>query len=83
MNKKDFLKTYQNIDKLKQANVSNSESTPPLYRSPYDEKLIKDMHFAKFQKNLQQTQENNSLKQLLEKEDWDEEDTKTLLKSLR
>lgn len=83
MNKKAFLKTYQNIDKLKKAEEAESDPTPQLYRSPYDEKLIKEMHFAKFKKNLQQTQKNEALKQLLEKEEWDDEDTKTLLKSLR
>ena len=83
MNKKAFLKTYQNIDKLKKAEEAKSDPTPPLYRSSYDEKLIKEMHFAKFKKNLQQTQKNEALKQLLEKEEWDDEDTKTLLKSLR
>ncbi|REG84202.1 hypothetical protein [Marinomonas pollencensis] len=83
MNKKAFLKTYQNIDKLNKTEKAESDTKPPLYRSSYDEKLIKEMHFAKFKKNLQQTQQNESLKQLLEKENWDEEDTKTLLKSLR
>lgn len=83
MNKKDFLKTYQNIDKLKPTPDITEEQLKPIYRSLYDEKLIKEMHFAKFQKNLQQTQDNESLKRLLEKENWNEEDTKVLLKSLR
>ena len=82
MNKNQCLKTYKKIDSLNEKPRNTSE-TKPLYRSEYDERLIKDLHYAKFKKNLQFTQQNPSLKALLEKEDWSDEDTQELLKNLR
>jgi len=85
MNKKDFLKTYKAINKM---NLSDAQSDSPpqepkLYRSEQDEKLIKEMHFAKFQKNLHRTQHSEEFKKLVEKEEWDEQDMQKLLASLR
>ncbi|MBR7887827.1 hypothetical protein J9B83_02650 [Marinomonas sp. A79] len=82
MNKKQFLNTYKKIDQLDETNKNKAEN-PPIYRSKQDERLIKDYHFAKFQKNRQSAQNNAALKALLEKEQWDNEDVETLLKSLR
>lgn len=82
MNKNQFLKTYKQIDSLeKEAHIKHEKK--PIYRSDYDERLIKDIHFAKFKKNLQVTQQNPTLKALLEKEVWTDEDTQELLKNLR
>jgi hypothetical protein len=82
MNKKQFLNTYKKIDALEKGKTTNTEK-PPLYRSEHDEQLIKDFHYAKFQKNLHNAQQSKILKDLLEKEDWDEKDTEKLLNSLR
>lgn len=82
MNKKQFLNTYKKIDQLDEDNDKKAEN-PPIYRSKQDERLIKDYHFAKFQKNRQNTQNNTALKALLEKEQWDNDDVAILLESLR
>ncbi|WP_417559904.1 hypothetical protein [Marinomonas sp.] len=82
MNKKQFLNTYKKIDSLNQERTENSQKRA-LYRSEHDERLIKDFHYAKFQKNLHNAQQNNTLKELLEKDNWSEEDTEKLLSSLR
>lgn len=82
MNKKQLLNTYKKIDSFNEKKV-DSPVKPPIYRSEYDERLIKDFHYAKFQKNLQNAQKSDTLKALLNKEDWSEEDTNTLLESLR
>jgi len=82
MNKKQFLSTYKEIDAMDQNKTINTEKAP-LYRSEHDERLIKDFHYAKFQKNLDNAQKNEALKDLLEKDSWDETDTKKLLESLR
>ena len=87
MNKKAFLKAYQTVDKL-----AGTQKTPPpepepyeskLYKSAKDEALIKEYHFAKFQKNLAQAQGHPDLQSLINKEDWSEEDTQALLAMLR
>ncbi|SBS31494.1 hypothetical protein MSP8887_01974 [Marinomonas spartinae] len=86
MNKKDFLKTYNTINKMNLSTDAKSDSSskePKLYRSEQDEKLIKDMHYAKFQKNLHKTQQSDEFKTLIEKEEWDEQDMQKLLASLR
>ncbi len=82
MNKKQFLNTYKTVDKLNKETQKTAEK-PSLYRSKDDERLIKDFHYAKFQKNLHNTQQSNALKALLNKKDWSEEDTETLLAALR
>ena len=82
MNKKQLLNTYKKIDALEKEKPITDEK-PSLYRSEHDERLIKDFHYAKFQKNLHNTQQSQALKALLEKDSWTEEDTKTLLNSLR
>jgi hypothetical protein len=82
MNKKQFLNTYKKIDALDEQKIKKVEKSP-LYRSEHDERLIKDFHYAKFQKNLHNTQQNEALKSLLEKTNWDEEDTQKFLESLR
>ncbi|MFT6405194.1 hypothetical protein [Marinomonas primoryensis] len=82
MNKKQFLKTYKKIEAMDQRETASTEKAS-LYRSEYDERLIKDFHYAKFQKNLDNAQKSEALKELLEKESWDETDTKKLLESLR
>lgn len=82
MNKKQLLNTYKKIDAMDQNKTGNAEKAS-LYRSEYDERLIKDFHYAKFQKNLDNAQKSKALKELLEKESWDETDTKKLLESLR
>ncbi|MBJ7538495.1 hypothetical protein [Marinomonas transparens] len=82
MNKKQFLNTYKKIDALNKDKATPNEK-PTLYRSEHDERLIKDFHYAKFQKNQQVAQQSEALKSLLEKEEWDEEDTQKLLDSLR
>ncbi|MGR0278592.1 hypothetical protein ACUM5Y_05995 [Marinomonas dokdonensis] len=91
MNKKQFLDTYRKVSRL--STPSKTENKPeqketyssqkPLYRSPEDERLIKDLHFAKFQKNLENLHKNEELKLLIEKTEWDENDIQSLLKSLR
>ena len=82
MNKKQFLNTYKKIEALDQDKIQ-SETKPSLYRSEHDERLIKDFHYAKFQKTFHNTQQNETLKRLLEKENWDEEDAQKLIESLR
>lgn len=86
MNKSKMLNAYKTVNNLKkpQANEpDSSQNKPKLYRSDYDEKLIKDYHFAKFQKNLDQIQNNPKLSELLEKPEWNEEDIKALLATFR
>lgn len=80
MNKKQFLNTYKKIDSLPQDQTSNSE--PSIYRSKQDERLIKDFHYARFQKNFDNIQNNDAFRDLLEKENWDTKDIQTLLESL-
>ena len=85
-NKSKMLNAYKTVNNLKKASTNEADSShskPKLYRSEYDEKLIKDYHFAKFQKNLDQIQNNPALTELLEKTDWNEEDIKTLLATFR
>lgn len=89
MIKKNFLNTYKQINQLNPQTNSpdtssedTSTSKTNIYRSKEDERLIKEFHFAKFQKNLDNTKKNNKLKELLEKEEWNEEDVKALLASL-
>lgn len=86
MNKAKMLNAYKTVNKLKQAAHTESESNPnesQLYRSEYDEKLIKEYHFAKFQKNLDQIQHNPELTELLEKDEWSDEDVQRLLALFR
>ncbi|WP_417552202.1 hypothetical protein [Marinomonas fungiae] len=86
MNKSKMLNAYKTVNNLKkpQTTEAHSDQSPArLYRSEYDEKLIKDYHFAKFQKNLDQIQNNPEVAKLLEKPEWNEEDIKTLLASFR
>lgn len=86
MNKSKMLNAYKAVNNLKKPQTSDitpSQNNPKLYRSEYDEKLIKDYHFAKFQKNLDQIQNNPELTELLEKTEWNEEDIKTLLANFR
>jgi len=85
MNKKAFLKAYQDVKKLNpEHNQPDAEDgKPKLYRSAEDEALIKSYHYAKFQKNLHQAQSHPNLKSLVEKEEWDDEDTKNLLEMMR
>lgn len=86
MNKSKMLSAYKTVNNLSKEskaideNVSNKHQ---LYRSEYDEKLIKEYHFAKFRKNLDQIQNNKALAELLEKEHWSDEDIKTLLAAMR
>ncbi|NLQ16088.1 hypothetical protein HGG82_00440 [Marinomonas sp. M1K-6] len=82
MNKKQFLNTYKKIDALDEEKDAPTEN-PSIYRSKHDERLIKDFHYAKFQKNLNNAQQSQILKDLLNKENWDEKDTEKLLQSLR
>lgn len=87
MNKKAFLKAYQTINNLaepKSTKVTESEPyQSKLYKSAKDEALIKEYHFAKFQKNLAQAQGHPDLQSLINKDDWNEEDTQKLLAMLR
>ncbi|MCO4784778.1 hypothetical protein [Marinomonas atlantica] len=86
MNKSKMLNAYKSVNNLKgrpQCKEEQEPKTPKIYRSEYDEKLIKEYHFAKFQKNLNLIQNNQEVAELLEKEEWDEEDIKTLLASFR
>ena len=82
MNKKQFLNTYKKISEMDEKQSQNPE-TSSIYRSKYDEHLIKEYHYAKFQKNFHNIQQSKNLKSLLEKEEWDDKDTEQLLKSLR
>lgn len=87
MNKRAFLKAYQDVKKLAPEHQAEPLSTetdkPKIYRSAEDEELIKSYHYAKFQKNLDQAKHHSDLKALVEKEEWDDEDTKKLLSMLR
>lgn len=86
MNKSKMLNAYKTVNNLKKPQVDETEANqekPKLYRSEYDEKLIKDYHFAKFQKNLDQIQNNPKLAELLEETEWNEEDIKALLATFR
>ncbi len=82
MNKKQFLNTYKKIDAMDEGKIEKPE-TSSIYRSKYDEHLIKEYHYAKFRKNFHNIQQSESLKHLLEKEEWSDKDTEQLLKSLR
>ena len=86
MNKSKMLSAYKTVNNLK-ADQSKSgtpeDQLKPLYRSEYDEKLIKEYHFAKFKKNLDLIQNSPELSELLEKEEWDEDDIKKLLATFR
>ncbi|MEP3351125.1 MAG: hypothetical protein ABJN96_14385 [Marinomonas sp.] len=81
MNKKHFLNTYKKIDSLDEDKTKKTEQAS-LYRSEHDERLIKDFHYAKFQKNFNKVQQSDAFKSLLEKENWDDEDIQTFLNSL-
>ncbi len=87
MNKKAFLKAYQTINQLAEREKKVINEPEPyesaLYKSAEDEALIKEYHFAKFQKNLAQAQSHPDLQSLVNKEDWSEEDTQKLLAMLR
>lgn len=86
MNKSKMLNAYKTVNNLKKTQVDETEASqekPKLYRSEYDEKLIKDYHFAKFQKNLDLIQNSPELAELLEKSEWDEEDINKLLATFR
>ncbi|SBT18030.1 hypothetical protein MGA5115_02148 [Marinomonas gallaica] len=86
MNKSKMLNAYKSVNNLKgnpQPEEEKETKAPKIYRSEYDEKLIKEYHFAKFQKNLDLLQNNQEVIALLKKEEWDEEDIKTLLASFR
>lgn len=86
MNKSKMLNTYKTVNNLQTAKKTSQEEdlhAKKIYRSEYDEKLIKEYHFAKFQKNLYQIQNNRDLAALLEKDEWSEEDMKTLLAAFR
>lgn len=86
MNKSKMLSAYKAVNNLKtgQSKTGSPEDQPkPLYRSEYDEKLIKEYHFAKFKKNLDLIQNSTELAELLEKEEWDEADIKKLLTTFR
>lgn len=82
MNKKAFLKTYQMVNKLADP-IKEDTYESKLYQSAKDEALIKEYHFAKFQKNLSQAQSHPDLQSLVNKDDWSEEDTQKLLAMLR
>ena len=86
MNKSKMLSAYKTVNNLSKESKAIDENTSnkhQLYRSEYDEKLIKEYHFAKFRKNLDQIQNNKALAELLEKEHWSDEDIKTLLAAMR
>lgn len=85
MNKKQFLNTYRKISGYSAPTQAEpaAETSKPLYRSAQDEKLIKDLHYAKFQKNQKNLHENEELRLLIEKQEWDENDVKALLRSLK
>lgn len=86
MNKAKMLNAYKTVNKLKQPDLTDASETnsePSLYRSEHDEKLIKEYHFAKFQKNLDQIQNNPELTSLMEKSEWSEEDVQRLLALFR
>lgn len=82
MNKKQFLNTYKKINSLNKAKGVEPEK-PSLYKTAHDEKLIKDFHFAQFQKNRDQLQDNSDFKALIDKDEWNEEDVQALLKTLK
>ncbi|MCV2402350.1 hypothetical protein OFY17_05545 [Marinomonas sp. C2222] len=82
MNKKQFLNTYKKIGALHKKQENEVEK-PSLYKTEHDEKLIKDFHFAQFQKNRDQLQDNPDFKALTDKDEWTEEDVQTLLKTLK
>ncbi len=86
MNRSKMLNAYKTVNNLQSksdATTGGNSQEKKIYRSEYDERLIKEYHFAKFQKNLHQIQNNKELAELLEKEDWSEEDMKTLLEAFR
>gem|GEM_PF-6468843 len=75
--------THQGHTNPKNQQQKENKNEKDLYRSDQDEKLIKDYHYAKFQKNLDQIQNNQSLQSLIEKDEWSEDDIKTLLANFR
>ena len=79
ISKKAFLKAYADVSKT----IEQEADHNPLYKSKQDEMIIKDYHYAKFRKNLASTQDSPELQALLNKEDWSEEDTQSLLALLR
>jgi 3-oxoacyl-[acyl-carrier-protein] synthase III len=79
ISKKAFLKAYQDVKKLDKEEPEHN----PIYRSKRDEELIKEYHFAKFQKNTQQLSESSEFKDLLEKENWTKEDVTRFLSQLK
>ncbi|WP_240009524.1 hypothetical protein [Marinomonas algicola] len=79
ISKKAFLKTYQDIKKLNNQEPDHN----PIYRSKRDEEVIKEYHFAKFKKNAQQLSESSEFKDLLEKENWTNEDVQRFLSQLK
>lgn len=86
MNKSKMLNTYKSVNKLNSpAQQEHKEDVQGhgIYRSEYDEKLIKEYHFAKFQKNLDQIQNNPELHEMLEKSEWEEADVQRLLALFR
>lgn len=87
MNKKAFLKAYQDINRLagRQNDDSTKKASPTskIYRSAKDEELIKNYHYAKFQKNLHQAENDPELKALVEKEEWSDDDIQRLLSLMR
>ncbi|TPE48735.1 hypothetical protein FJM67_12930 [Maribrevibacterium harenarium] len=80
MNRQKMLNAYRAVDKS--TSGTSHPKQPSIYRSEYDEKLIKDYHFAKFRRNHAELSHNPTLKALLEKAEWDEEDVQTLLRQL-
>ncbi|MFT2111896.1 hypothetical protein [Marinomonas sp. 2405UD68-3] len=79
ISKKAFLKAYQDVNKLNE----NTQDHNPIYKSKRDEELIKDYHYAKFQKNAQTIAENSTLKELLQKKEWTEEDIAQFFNQLK
>jgi len=79
ISKKAFLKTYQDINKLNK----NTQDHNPIYKSKRDEEVIKNYHYAKFQKNMHIIEKNTDLKALLDKEEWTDEDIKRFFKQLQ
>lgn len=86
MNKSKMLSAYKTVNNFrKEATEADNpqDQAKPLYRSEYDEKLIKEYHFAKFKKNLDLIQNSPELAELLEKSEWDEDDIQKLLATFR
>lgn len=84
--KKQFLKSYQEIDKLsKNTNAPDKKDVDNLsiYKSKEDEKIIKDYHYAKFQKNLHMANNDDTLKKLALKDEWSQDDIQDFLSILK